>query len=162
MKVWRCWGTAPPIAKGKCLLGLKPYGEKLLHNGVGAMAKVLEALSTHVLDWHVVPNTLPTKIGKILSRYEVLMLKEVGFWCNKGRFSLLATCFPWLQHSQHWTYLHPQVNPDVHPPFKFKKLVHRNLVAPMIYHKDKWKNLRLMDGYYVVGVTNIPYLGLWV
>ena len=33
----------------------------------------------YMLDWHVVPNTWPVKIGTNISRQEVLALEDVGF-----------------------------------------------------------------------------------
>jgi hypothetical protein len=54
------------------------------------------------------------------------------------------------------------LNPDVHPTFKFGKIVRRNPTTPTAYHKNKWKSVGLMDGHYVVGVTAIPYPGYGV
>jgi hypothetical protein len=49
------------------------------------------------------------------------------------------------------------LNPDVHPTFKFGKIVRHNPTAPTADHKNNWKSIGLMDGHYVVGVTAIPY-----
>ena len=54
------------------------------------------------------------------------------------------------------------LNPDAHPTFKFGKTVRRNPIVPMAYYKNKWESVGLMDGYYVVGVTAIPYPGYGV
>ena len=53
-------------------------------------------------------------------------------------------------------------NPDAHPTFKFGKTVHRNPTAQLADHKNKWESVGLMDGYYVVGVSAIPYPGFGV
>jgi hypothetical protein len=49
------------------------------------------------------------------------------------------------------------LNSDVHPTFKFGKTMRRNPTTPTTYHKNKCNNVGLTDGYYVVGVTAIPY-----
>jgi hypothetical protein len=53
-------------------------------------------------------------------------------------------------------------NPDAHPTFRFGKTVRRNPTAPLADHKNKWESAGLMEGYYVVGVTAIPYPGFGV
>ena len=52
---------------------------------------------------------------------------------------------------------HVPLNPDAHPTSRFGKSVRRNLAAPTVDHKNKWESAGLMDGYYVVGITAIPY-----
>ena len=54
------------------------------------------------------------------------------------------------------------LNPDAHTRFKFGKTVRRTPTTPMAVHKNKWESAELMDGYYVVGVTVIPYPGYGV
>ena len=54
------------------------------------------------------------------------------------------------------------LNPDVHPTFKFGKTVRCNPTTPTTDHKNKWESVGLMDDYYVVGVTAIPYHGYGV
>ena len=44
---------------------------------------------------------------------------------------------------------------DAHPTFKFGKTVHRNPTAPMANPKIKWESIRIINIYYVVGVTSI-------
>jgi hypothetical protein len=55
-----------------------------------------------------------------------------------------------------------QPNPDAHPTFRFRKTVRRYPTTPLTAHKNKWESARLIEGYYVVGVTAIPYMGLGV
>ena len=38
----------------------------------------------------------------------------------------------------------------------------RDPTTPIVGHKNKWESSRLTDGYYVVGVTPIPYHGFGV
>jgi hypothetical protein len=54
---------------------------------------------------------------------------------------------------------HVPLNPDAHPTSRFGKSVRRNLAPPTVDHKNKWESAGLMDGYYVVGITAIPYPG---
>ena len=49
------------------------------------------------------------------------------------------------------------LNPDAHPTFKFGKTVRRDPTTPTTNHKNKWESVGLIDSYYVVGVTVIPY-----
>ena len=53
-------------------------------------------------------------------------------------------------------------NPDAHPTFKFGKTMCCNPTTPATDYKNKWKNIGLMDVYYVVGITAISYLGFGV
>ena len=46
-----------------------------------------------------------------------------------------------------WTY----------PTSIFPKTLHWNSGAPIVDNKNKWESTRPIDGYYVVGVTLIPY-----
>jgi hypothetical protein len=117
----------------------------------------------YVLDWPVVPHTWPVKIGTNLSRHEVLALEDAGFQLQQREvlsprrmFSMIAT-LPIPR-----TDFHAPPNPDAHPTSRFGKTVRRNLSAPMPDHKNKWESAGLMDGYYVVGVTAIPYPGFGV
>ena len=116
----------------------------------------------HVLDWHVVPNIWPVKIGTNFSRQEVLALKDIGFQLQQRealspcrRLSTIAM-LPIPQ-----TNFHVSINPDAHPTSRLGKSVHRNLAALTVYHKNKWENVGLRDGYYVVEITVIPYSGFW-
>jgi hypothetical protein len=54
------------------------------------------------------------------------------------------------------------LNPDAHPTSRFGKSVRRNLAPSTVDHKNKWESARLMEGYYVVGITVIPYSGFGV
>ena len=112
----------------------------------------------YVLDWPVVPNTWPVKIGTNLSRQEVLALKDVGFQLQqrevispRRRLSTIAT-LPIPQ-----TDFRVPLKLDAHPTSRFGKTVRRNLGALMANHKNKWESVGLMDGYYVVGIIAIPY-----
>jgi hypothetical protein len=111
-----------------------------------------------VLDWPVVPNIWPMKIGTNLSRQEVLALEDVGFQLQQSG-ALLPSCrlttitmlpIPRMD-------FHVPRNPDAHPSSRFGKSVHRNLVRPTVDHKNKWETAGLMDIYYVVGKIAIPY-----
>ena len=117
----------------------------------------------YVLDWPVVPNTWPVKIGTNLSKEEVLALEDAGFQLQqrealspRRRLSTIAT----LPIPRSHFSMPP--NPDAHPTFRFGKTVRRNPAAPLADHKNKWESAGLMDGYYVVGVTAIPYPGFGV
>jgi hypothetical protein len=83
----------------------------------------------YVLDWPIIPNTWPVKIGTNLSREEVLALEDVGFQLQQR---------------------------------EFRKTMHHNPTVPLADHKNKWESARLMEGYYVVGVTAIPCPGFGV
>jgi hypothetical protein len=52
---------------------------------------------------------------------------------------------------------HVPLNPDAHPTSRFGKSVCRNLAPPTVDHKYKWDSAGLMDRYYMVGITAIPY-----
>jgi hypothetical protein len=54
------------------------------------------------------------------------------------------------------------LNPNAHPTSRFGKSVRCNLVPPTVDHKNKWESAGLTDGYYVVGITAIPYPGFGV
>ena len=54
------------------------------------------------------------------------------------------------------------LNPGVHPTSKSEKPVCRNLATPIAEHKNEWESDGLMDSYYVIGVTAIPYPGFGV
>ena len=116
-----------------------------------------------MLEWPVVPNTWPVKIGTNLSRHEVLALEDAGFQLQKREvffprrmfFTIATLPIP-------RTDFHAPPNPDAHPTSRFGKTVRCNPTAPMADHKNKWESAGLMDGYYVVGVTAIPYPGFGV
>ena len=57
---------------------------------------------------------------------------------------------------------HVPLNPDAHLTSKFGKSMRRNLTTPVIDHKNIWESVGLMDGYYVFGITAIPYPGFGV
>jgi hypothetical protein len=57
------------------------------------------------------------------------------------------------------TGFHVPLNSDAHPTSRFGKSVRRNLAPPTVDHKNKWESVGLMDGFYVVGITVIPYPG---
>ena len=59
------------------------------------------------------------------------------------------------------TDFHVPLISDAHPASMFGKSVRRNLVAPNVDNENKWKSAGLMDGYYVVGITSIPYPYIW-
>ena len=50
-------------------------------------------------------------------------------------------------------------NLNANPITRFSKAVHHNMVAPLPEHINEWKSILHMDGYYVMGVTTIPYHG---
>jgi hypothetical protein len=50
-----------------------------------------------------------------------------------------------------------QLNADAHPILRFGKSVRNNLSAPTVDYKNKWEIAKLMDAYYVVEITAIPY-----
>ena len=111
-----------------------------------------------MLDWYVVPNIWPVKIGTNLSRQKVLALKDVGFQLQQRevlsphcRLSTIAM-LPIYRMDFHVPLL-----PDVHPTSKFGKSARLNLTAPIVDHKNKWKSAGLMNEYYVVGISAIPY-----
>jgi hypothetical protein len=83
--------------------------------------------------------------------------------CSKGMLVFLAIGF--LQFATllvPWLYFRFPPKLNAHPTFRFKKTIHRNLSTLTTYCKRKWESVGLMDGYYVVGVTAIPYLGFGV
>jgi hypothetical protein len=53
-------------------------------------------------------------------------------------------------------------NPDAHPTFRFGKTMRCNPTTPLADYKNKWESAGLMEDYYVVGVTAIPYPGFGV
>jgi hypothetical protein len=117
----------------------------------------------YVLDWPIIPNTWPVKIGTNLSREEVLALEDVGFQLQqrealspRRRLSTIAT----LPIPRSHFSMPP--NPDAHPTLRFRKTMHHNPTVPLADHKNKWESARLMEGYYVVGVTAIPCPGFGV
>ena len=112
----------------------------------------------YVLDWPTMPNTWPVKMDTNLSREEVLALEDVGFQLQqrevlspRRRLSTIPTHFIPCSHFS------MPLNPDAHPTFRFRKSMRRNPTTPTADHKNKWENDGFMDGYYVVGVTAIPY-----
>ena len=124
---------------------------------------VSENKNKYVLDWHVVPSIWPVKICTNLSRQEVLAFEDDGFqlqqrevFSPRRRLSTIAMLpIPWAD-------FHVLLNLDAHPTSRSGKSMRRNLAAPTIDHKNKWESAGLMDGYYVVGITAIPYLGFGV
>ena len=50
-------------------------------------------------------------------------------------------------------------NLDAHPTFKFGKAMCLNPTTALADHKNKWESTGLIEGYYVVGDTAIPYMG---
>jgi len=112
----------------------------------------------YVLDWPIVPNTWSVKIGTNLSREEVLALAYARFQLQQRealsphrRLSTIAT----LPNPRSRFHMPP--NPDAHPTFRFGKTVCRNPTTSTADHKNKCESAGLMDGYFVVGVTAIPY-----
>ena len=98
------------------------------------------------------------KIGINLSRQEILMFKDVKFQFQqreslspRGRFSTIAM----LPISR--TDVHVPLNPDTHPTSRFDKAMCHNLLTLTKIHKYKWERTGLIDGYYMVGVNDIPY-----
>jgi hypothetical protein len=92
-----------------------------------------------------------------------LALKDVGFQLQQRkvlspshRLSTIAML------SIPRTDFHVPLNSDAHPTSRFGKSVLRNLAPPTVDHKNEWEGAGLMDGYYVVGITAIPYLGFGV
>jgi hypothetical protein len=117
----------------------------------------------YVLNWPVVSNIWPVKIGTNLSRQEVLTLVDVGFQLQQRevlspscRLSTIAI-LPILR-----TDFHVPLNPNAHPTSRFGKSVRLNLAPPTVDHKNKWESAGLTDGYYVVGITAVPYPGFGV
>jgi hypothetical protein len=53
-------------------------------------------------------------------------------------------------------------NPDAHPTFRFGKTMCYYPTTLLADHKNKWKSAGLMEGYFVVVVTVIPYPGFGV
>ena len=103
------------------------------------------------------------KLGTNISRHEALALEDIGFQLQqreilspRQRFSTIAM-FPIPR-----MVFHVPLNPDAHPTSKFGKSMCGNLVALRVDHKNKWESVELMDGYYVVGITVILYLGFGV
>ena len=106
----------------------------------------------YVLGWPTVPNTLLVKMGTNLSR-ELQQKEALSPHCRLSTIPTLPIprshfCMP--------------LNPDAHPTFRFRKTIHRNPTTPTANHKNKWESAGLMDGYYMVGVTTIPYPGYGV
>ena len=100
----------------------------------------------YVLDWPIVFNTWPMKMGTNLSREEVLALDEAGFQLQQRealspgyRLSTIPTipipCF----------YFCMLLNPNAHPPFKFGKTMRRIPTTPTADHKNKWESTGLID-----------------
>ena len=111
----------------------------------------------YVLDWPIVSNMWPVKIGTNLSRDEVLVLEDAGFQLQQKevlspccRLSTIATLSIPCSH-----FCIP-LNPDAHPTFMFGKTVRCNPTALVADHKNIWKISRLVNAYYVVGVIAIP------
>ena len=110
----------------------------------------------NVLDWLVVPNTGLVKIGTNLSKHEVLALEDVGFQLRERevisphRTLSTITTLPIPRMG-----FRAPLNTNVHPTSRFGKTMHRNLVAPMVEHKNKWESVGLVDGHYVVGINAI-------
>jgi hypothetical protein len=87
-----------------------------------------------MLDWPVVPNIWPVKIGTNLSRQEVLTL-DVGFQLQQRevlspRRRLLTIAMLPIPR----TDFHVPLNPDVHLISTLGKSVRRNLSTPTIDH----------------------------
>ena len=61
-----------------------------------------------------------------------------------------------------WTDFQVPLKLDAHPTSRFGKMVRRNLGALTTYHKNKCESIGLIHGYYVVGMTAIPYPGFGV
>jgi hypothetical protein len=103
------------------------------------------------------------KIGTSLSRQEVLALENVGFQVQQSgalspsRRLITITMLPIPRMD-----FHMLLNSDAHPTSRFGKSVRRNLAPPTVDHKNKWESAGLMDIYYVVGITAIPYQGFGV
>ena len=104
----------------------------------------------YVLDWPVVPNTLPVKVGTNLSRQEVLALEDVGFQLQQGevlssprRLSTIATL------PTHQTDFRVPLKLNAYSTSGFGKTVCRNLGAPTAYHKNKWESTRPVNQIFV-------------
>ena len=109
----------------------------------------------HVLDWPIVPSTWPVTIGNNLSKKEALALEDVGFQLQqreafflRRKLSAIATLPIPRSHFR------VPPDPNTYPTSRFLKSLCQN---PANGHKNKWDNNELMDRYYVVGVTTIPY-----
>jgi hypothetical protein len=99
------------------------------------------------------------KIDTNVSRQEVLALEYVGFQLQQREVlspSRRLSTIAMLPIPR--TDFHVPLNSDAHPTSRFGKSVRRNLAPPTFDHKNKWESAGLMDGYYVVGITVIPYL----
>ena len=100
----------------------------------------------YVLDWPIVPNTWPMKIGTTLSREEVLLLEDAIFQLQqrealspRRRFSTIATLpIPRLHFCM-------PPNPVANPTFRFGKTMRCNPTTPMADHKNKWESAGLVD-----------------
>ena len=115
----------------------------------------------YVLDWPIVPNTWPVKIVSNLSREKVLALEDAGFQLQQR--GALSPCHRLLTIATlpiPRLYFCMSPNPDAHPTFRFGKTMRRNPTTLLADYKNKWESAGLMKGYYVVGVTAIPYWAL--
>ena len=104
------------------------------------------------LDWHVVPNAWPMNTSTKLSREEVLALEDDAFSPRQRLSTIVSFPIPWL-------YFRVPLNSYAHPTSGFSKIIHWKPTTPTSNHKNKWESTRLMDGYYLVGVTPISCHG---
>ena len=94
----------------------------------------------YVLDWPIVPNTWPIKIGTNLSRKEILAFEDARFQLQqrealfpRHRFSTIATLLIPRSH-----FCMPP-NLDAHPTFNFGKTMCYNPTTLAVDHKNKWR-----------------------
>ena len=117
----------------------------------------------YVLGWPVVPSIWYVKLDINLSRQKLLAFKDVGFQLQQRealspRHRLFTIVMLPISRKDFYVPL----NPNAHPTSRFGKSVRRKLAATIVDHRNKWENVRLIHGYYVVGIISIPYLGFGV
>ena len=82
----------------------------------------------------------------------------LDFNYSKERYCSLVVGFQQSQFSPSLTHIfYMLLKPDAHPTLRFGKTMCRNPTSLLVDHKNKWESAGLMEGYYVVGVTAIPY-----
>jgi hypothetical protein len=80
------------------------------------------------------------------------------------RYLKIGIIFPWHRLSTittlpiPWIDFHAPLNLDDQANSKFENIVCHNLAALTIDHKNEWESAKLIDHYFLVGVTAIPYL----
>ena len=71
--------------------------------------------------------------------------------------------FTMSQADNNWDPLHPSDSFSSTnklgqvPDYQISKILRCNLATLTTYYKNKWEIIRFMEGYFVVGVTTIPY-----